>query len=1469
MPNPDTALAVSTQSDSLEVLTDPPHEYQDCVDHTRKARLHKVRPNSQRDMTALYIAEQLDKADSNRPEAIRVAKAEKRALGNEDPEPQHQIDDAPKPLDDIEEDLTTLAGPVLAAHIDSIPLYANQHRCAAVTTAEAKTDSLLGPRDLSDCPVYDPATDDLTCLSTLPANIFAQALINDHKVAAIVDTGARATLLHGQIFDEIPVDNRPLLQPSQVRFISATGTSDFAVRGVARMSVTIAGTTGDVLVTVCDKLHVQCLIGDDFLIRYGVSPCRDDVCVRSRNGSTPYHVLYRIGTGLHVRFVSARHDWHPVLLVPPFHSIELWIPAPKMLKDGEIFFIEPSRAAILRGIIVARKLTAVVRGRLHVQMINTTASTVKIHGHDEIARLMPDFPDACTFDDSLNTPDYGDSLEASAYQDSNADIGVVSTMPLPRSTDHAALCTAIEPLDMSRLFDLLDLTDSVFATGDLHVQFSQFLSDFKLSFALHDDDYGRTTLLQHHIVTDPQAAPVYQRPRPIPLRVRKDVELEVNNMLKAGIIVPSSSEWSSPIVVVKKKDGGIRLCVDYRALNDVTVKDSFPLPRIDDLLHALHGASLYTTMDLQKGFHQIEMAPDSRCKTAFAVPWGLYEYQVMPFGVCNGPSSFQRLVTMALGDLLFTDCLAYIDDILVYARDAQEMLVKLRRVFERLSAAGLKVKPQKCHFGVFKVDFLGHNVSSEGTRPLQSKLTKIMSQARPNNVTELRSFLGLTNYYRDYVRNYSQLASPLYDLLRKAVPWEWRVEHATALCDLQNAFDTATLLGHPTENDVFVLDTDASDTGMGGVLSQIQNGVERVICCGSRVLTPAEKNYDVTRRELLAIVFFCRHFRYFLYGAPFALRTDHAALRWLLSPSTPATGQNARWLSTLADFPMVVFHRGGHLHSNADALSRAPLLFMDGQLTPWPSHTVNTEQDHVMIAVVLARYGTVPPNASLDELLNQSKDSLLTDVIAAVTTKTWPTPALLPLQSAEFRAYHARRNILKIESNNLYLSSFHHGDTPILLLIVPRIARSSVIAECHDATSAAHFAERKTLHSLRQRFWWPQIREDVKLYCRHCPTCQLCTRRAVPAGHAPMATYHAGAPYEVLGLDFMGPISPTARRNRYILTMVDHYTRLTMLVPTRLQTAEATVNALVAQWVVHYGVPRIIHTDRGTNFMSLIMTTLCERLGVRRTRTTPYRPQADGRVERANRTIKECLTRLLHEQPADWDVLLPQVSMAINSTVHDSTGFTPFYLTHGSEMQLPLDLVASLPLPVQRPIPDHVDELLRRFSVAYTLAQATMGRQAVRSKRLYDATARTIFYTVGDKVYVSKRVPAPGDHTKFYAPWTGPCTVLDVISDLNIRIRHDELGWERVVHVDTLCKKPIDLDDTVSSPSATDPSQAATTTEDASTDAAPASSLSADQPTTTTDDTTSQYVPSVTDESDALSLPMRLRRSARLAARPT
>ena len=375
-------------------------------DHTRRTRHQKTRPNLQRDLTFQRVLEQLDLADASRPEAIRVANSVKRLAtavvktSVEPAAPSAAESAVPTVFDDADDESVLLQESATVAQVDTVPVLAGHPACAARTSdltadhiarvmavSTGQPGSVLGPRDLSMCPLYTRTTDDLSCLSALPSSIFAQALINGHKIAAVVDTGARVTLLHGDVFDELPVSDRPALAPSHLKYVSAAGTSDFAVRGVARMCITIAGVSGDVLVTVCDRLHVQCLIGDDYLLRYSVSPCRDDLCVRSQQGTTPYHVFFRVGSGTDVRFVSANHDQLPVFTLPSLHLVERWVEAPEMLSEGEIVYIEPSPGATRRGIVAARVVCSVTNKRLKVQLVNTTDSDIQVFAHDEIAVL--------------------------------------------------------------------------------------------------------------------------------------------------------------------------------------------------------------------------------------------------------------------------------------------------------------------------------------------------------------------------------------------------------------------------------------------------------------------------------------------------------------------------------------------------------------------------------------------------------------------------------------------------------------------------------------------------------------------------------------------------------------------------------------------------------------------------------------------------------------------------------------------------------------------------------------------------------------------------------------------------------------------------------------------------------------------------------------------------------------------------
>ena len=450
----------------------------------------------------------------------------------------------------------------------------------------------------------------------------------------------------------------------------------------------------------------------------------------------------------------------------------------------------------------------------------------------------------------------------------------------------------------------------------------EFLRDNQEVFAKDSDDLGRTTAVTHTIETG-DARPIKQPPRRVPVHKKAAVQEEVEKMLRKGVIEPCDGPWASPIVLAAKKDGSTRFCVDFRRVNDVTKKDAYPLPRIEDNLDTLQGATYYSTLDLVSGFWQVEMAPEDRDKTAFAVGGGgLYRYLTMPFGLCNAPATFQRLMEHTLRGLQWKTAVLYIDDIIVFSNTVLNHYQRLGEVLDRLRQTGLKLKPEKCKLLRKKVEFLGHIVSAEGVEVDGGKISKISDWPVPTDLTMMRSFVGLCAYYRRYVPDFSTVCKPLFDLTRKGVPFTWGEEQQKAFETMKALLTQAPILGYPRPEGLMILDTDASNVGIGAVLSQVQdNEQERVLAYASKTLSKAERNYCVTRRELLAIVMFIKQFHHYLYGAHFLVRTDHAALYWLMRKKDPE-GQMARWLIFLQSYDMIIEHRPGVRHGNADALSR-------------------------------------------------------------------------------------------------------------------------------------------------------------------------------------------------------------------------------------------------------------------------------------------------------------------------------------------------------------------------------------------------------------------------------------------------------------------------------------------------------------------------------------------------------------------
>ncbi len=893
-----------------------------------------------------------------------------------------------------------------------------------------------------------------------------------------------------------------------------------------------------------------------------------------------------------------------------------------------------------------------------------------------------------------------------------------------------------------------------------------------------------------------------------------------------GVVEPVVSPWSSPIVLVRKKDGSIRFCVDLRRVNAETRKDAYPLPNITDCLSSLAGSQWYCTLDLASGYWQVAMNPRDMEKTAFATHRGQFAFRRMPFGLTNAPATFMRLMEMALRGLEWERCLVYLDDVIVFGENFDVCLRNLTEVLSRFETAGLKLKPSKCDLFQKEVAFLGHRVSVEGVRCDPAKLEAVRAWPEPANVTEVRSFLGLANYYKRFVPQFAAVALPLNNLLRKNVSFRWDEQCEESFQTLKTLLTTAPTLVYPLQDPEaeFILDTDASEYAIGAVLSQVQEGEERVVAYGSKALALSQRNYCTTYRELLAIVEFVPHFKHYLLGRRFRVRTDHSSLRWFLN-FKDAEGLVGRWHAILANYDYKLEYREGAAHGNADAMSRHPAIqrrrrcgekqcneCQGTEATPvrvsatwtnpsgraftythWKpqraeSGTVDEEDEWarpVDVRPVLEAGSNWLPTWSVEELRKwQEDDPTLAAVRKWVENNHHPNRkevAVLGPLAANLVGLWAT---LELREGLLY----RRWDTAAMgttyQLVAPLRIRDEVFRQLHTVRQGGHFGLRRTVAVVRARFFWPGIKADVERWCRECQTCQR--TKTKPKRLGLMQQEPAGGRFERVAIDIMGELPLTENGNRYILVISDYFTKWTQAFPIPNQTAAMVADTLMTNCFSLLGMPRWLHSDQGSNFESELFRELCSLLDVHKTRTVAYHPQSDGQVERFNRTCKQMLKAFVNENQTDWDDHLPLLLMAYRATPHESTGLSPNLMMFGEECTLPIDaMLDAPPRQGQRQVcrVEYVEWLRQTLAKGHRFARERLKEAAKAQKRYYDRAAKPHQFTAGAFVW---HWYDPLAAKKFGCGWTGPYKVIACPTEVHCLIQKAPGTQSRRVHINKL-----------------------------------------------------------------------------------
>lgn len=1111
--------------------------------------------------------------------------------------------------------------------------------------------------------------------SKLCEKYLKDVMVNEFQVKAFIDLGSECTLLSEKVttnsISSYDCEDLPILKGF------ADGTLKPSAQ--ANVRVQIDGITEEIIAYIVPH----------HMIPYGAS-----ILIGQNLTELPNTRIYKTDTELFLfKALDKRTeiitqetlDIEGVTAVPVFareyqNKVSLFVSSEVCLKPGSEYIILPG-------------LYSFEKGCSNIMIMSLTTTIVKLKKGQLIARgiLLPEF--------MFNMQSKRDNLLSK--EDCVKNIYRISEQG-------------------SKQITLADINTDDGLQDLVKKELCDLLNSNRECFAFSTAELGKTDLTEMHIKLKDDS-PVTYRPYRLSISEREKVKTIIEDLCNNGIVRESESEYASPIILVSKKNGDSRLCVDYRALNKRTHKDKYPMPLIEDQIDRLCGQKFFTTLDLTSGYHQVPIAEGSKHLTAFITPDGHFEYNRMPFGLCNAPAVFQRLIHKVLNAKKIPGVLAYMDDIVVSSKDITEGMMKLRQVLQALKEANLTLNLSKCHFFKTCIEYLGYEISENGVKPGQRKTDAVASFKRPENVHEVRQFIGLASFFRRFVLGFATIARPLTTLTKSNEKWVWGQEQEHAFTKIKDILVSRPILAIYDPALLTELHTDASQTGIGGILMQRSDEKSplRVVAYFSRQTTVEERHFHSFELETLAVVASLNRFRSYLVGIDFKIVTDCNAVRltWTKRDLVPRI---ARWWLQAQEFNFIIEYRPGTQMSHVDALSRNPVD------SPVTSNVTSLSACNVFKISVTPSFNEIqhtdPQLVLIKCILNNSCDEAK-DI----------------------------KNTYVLKDGKIYRKV-----DDALKWAVPQDARWKICHMCHD--ECGHMGIEKTLDKVKQTYWFPHMANFVKKYVRSCIPCAYAKQ---PTGKKEGFLHpipKTPIPFHSVHVDHLGPFIKSKTGNTYILAIIDGYSKFIVLRAVRNTKSKTSISVLRDAFGI-FGAPKLLISDRGTSFTSSEFAEFTREQEIKHIKNAVAMPRANGQIERYNRSILASLIALTHgEDDKDWDTHINTVQWSLNNTLNKGIGKTPTEVLFGkrtinlAEGHL-YDLTENN---------THVDDGLLN-KIREEVSQTIEINQEKMEKRFNEKRRVAKEYKEGDLVLVQKQLNNQGESNKLLPRYSGPFRVTKVL----------------------------------------------------------------------------------------------------------